>query len=417
MTSHTDTIIIGAGAAGLSAAKTLRAAGVDFQIIEASHRIGGRAYSEDLAPGVPFDLGCSFMHHAEINPFVEIAREHGFRIDQDGLRGIFAKRGIFQNGAWESDERMAAYKAYMSDADNAIAAAQSAGRDSAVLDEIDIENEWSPFYISTLAAMNATDVDAVSVMDSMNWDWSENDWPIYKGFGSLVSTWGADVPVSLNTQVESIDWSGKDITVKTAKGDITCKKVLITVSTNILAAGDITFSPALPDWKRAAIDGLPTGTANKVAIHFDTDVFGDDTPRFCRVLTDGEPFMFMINSLGQNMAEAYVGGRHADWMERQGPDAMVAMTMDALAAAFGNDIRKHAGNTITTAWGTDPWTRGAYTCALPGQAHQRHVYARDIDERLYFAGEAAHTRCFAAAHGAYFTGHDAARAIAVSLGH
>ena len=85
MQTDTDVIIIGAGVAGLAAAKTLIAAGIPCVVVEASHRIGGRAYAEQFADGSWFDLGCSYLHEAELNPFVPIAAEHGFAVG-DGTR-------------------------------------------------------------------------------------------------------------------------------------------------------------------------------------------------------------------------------------------------------------------------------------------------------------------------------------------
>ena len=78
-----DVAIIGAGAAGLGAAKALARRGVSFVVLEASHRIGGRGYTEEILPGVPFDLGCHWLHSASINPFTATADELGFEYIRD----------------------------------------------------------------------------------------------------------------------------------------------------------------------------------------------------------------------------------------------------------------------------------------------------------------------------------------------
>jgi monoamine oxidase len=85
MSTHTDVIIVGAGAAGLAAARELAGQGISFVVLEASHRIGGRAYSEEIAPGTWFDLGCAYLElgpnfeHCteETNPFIYLAAERG----------------------------------------------------------------------------------------------------------------------------------------------------------------------------------------------------------------------------------------------------------------------------------------------------------------------------------------------------
>ena len=75
-----DVVIIGAGIAGLSAAKTIADAGYTFRILEASHRIGGRAYSEPYARGGMFDLGCSYLHESDTNPLKPIAAALGIEL-------------------------------------------------------------------------------------------------------------------------------------------------------------------------------------------------------------------------------------------------------------------------------------------------------------------------------------------------
>ena len=90
MTTQTDVIIIGAGAAGLSAAKELSRLGVSYVVVEASHRIGGRAYSEEIAPDVWFDLGCAYLVAGpdaksrvdESNPFIKFAVDSGAVIEE-----------------------------------------------------------------------------------------------------------------------------------------------------------------------------------------------------------------------------------------------------------------------------------------------------------------------------------------------
>ena len=83
MPSESDVIVIGAGAAGLSAAKELTRLGLSYTVVEGSHRIGGRAYSEEIAPGVWFDLGCAWLVGGAVNPFVAIADELGITLSKD----------------------------------------------------------------------------------------------------------------------------------------------------------------------------------------------------------------------------------------------------------------------------------------------------------------------------------------------
>ena len=95
------------------------------------------------------------------------------------------------------------------------------------------------------------DADELSCVDSSNAK-GGCGFLLKNGYGNLVATWGADVPVSLNTRTERIDWSASGVSVETPKGTIKGRTALITVSTGILGARDILFVPGLPDWKLEA---------------------------------------------------------------------------------------------------------------------------------------------------------------------
>jgi monoamine oxidase len=116
------------------------------------------------------------------------------------------------------------------------------------------------------------------------------------------------------------------------KGTVRARRALITVSTGVLGAGDIRFDPNLPEWKLAAIAGLPLGTHNRIGLMFDRDVFGPDCPRGAALLLPGEePIGFSLRPFGQNMAVAMTGGRHALWLERAGVAAAVDFAKEKLA--------------------------------------------------------------------------------------
>jgi monoamine oxidase len=400
MPTETDVIIIGAGSAGLSAALELERLGVEYRLVEGSHRIGGRAYSEEIAPGEWFDLGCSYLHQGSSNPFAPIADQLGVVIGREH-GDIFEHIRGHHNGKPLDEARLSAYYDYFSACRTAIEASVKRGEDVAVADLIDLESEYLQSYANAMAAENTPDIDELS---SLN------------GYGNLVAAWGASVPVALNTRVDAIDWSGKQARVETSQGVLKAKSVLCTVSTGVLAASDIRFSPALPDWKTDSILGLPTGTENKIALHFERDVFGADGRGFHNVWNDdGEAAGFEASLMGQNIAIVFTGGRHAIWLEKQGQQAGHDYALDRVAEVFGNDIRQQVTRSIVTAWTTEPWTKGSYSSALPGQAHQREILARPLEDRLFFAGEATTTGDNSTCHGAYNSGIRAAREIASSF--
>ena len=417
MSADTDVVIIGAGASGLSAAKELGKTGISFVVVEGSHRIGGRAYSEEIAPDVWFDLGCSYLHQGDNNPFVAIADELGMATGKD-KGGIFTDDEIrvYRDGLPLGANERAAYFSYQHECYTAIQASVDRGEDLAVADLVDLDNRYAMNFANTMAAVYSQDIDQISSVDVVTSD-SGPDIPILDGYGRLVAAWAADVPVSLNTRVEKIDYSGKGASVETTRGTIRARAVLSTVSNGILASGEIEFVPALPDWKIEAVLGLPLGTLNKICLHFDDDIFGVDGRGFhVNCSEDTGAAGFEASVMGQNTAVVFVGGRHARWLEKQGSQASHDFAMDEVARVFGNGIRRHVTRAIATAWTTDPWTHGSYSCPLPGQGHQRNAMARPVEDRLFFAGEATTVGDHACCHGAFRSGIRAAREIAQRVG-
>ena len=406
-----DVAIVGAGSAGIAAAKAAQALGLDYVVLEASHRIGGRGYTEELAPGVAFDLGCHWMHTASLNPYVAIADRFGFTY----RTGTFP-RGLWIDGGWASEEDMASYRAFWERNHAAIIAAARAGIGVSIAEATERENRWTPLFDYWSSIANAADADRVSVEDTLNYHDTDENWPIKEGFGALIARFGADVPVTLNCAVTRVAWAGRVIELDTAKGQVRARRALVTVSTGVLGAGDIRFDPVLPDWKLAAIAGLPLGTHNRIGLMFDRDVFGPDCPEGAGILLAGEePIGFGLRPFGQNMAVALTGGRYALWLERAGVAAAVDFAKEKLAKVFGGGIRSRVTRHIVTAWAGDPWTRGSYSAALPGQGRQRAELTRPIDDRLFFAGEATSTEFHATAHGAYISAVQAMQKVAGSL--
>ncbi len=406
--SVVDVAIVGAGAAGLGAARTLAALGKSFVLLEASHRIGGRGYTEEILPGVPFDLGCHWMHSASLNPLVKFADAFGLTYTKDGY-----ERGIFANDTWGTDEDLTAMGRFYDCQNDKMQEIAAGGGDCSVLEATERENRWTPFFDYFCSLDFSSDVDQVSVADMVAYHDTDENWPLKDGYGTLLSRLGAGTPVSLNCAVRAIDWSGRNVVLETAKGTVTAGRVLLTVSNGILAAGDIRFTPDLPDWKHQAVAGLPIGNYNRIGLAFDRDVFDPDAPfGFITDVVDDVPMALSIRPFGFNYVVAITSGRFADWLERAGQQASIDYVEKKLQAVFGADITKHRSASIVTAWGGDPWVRGAYSAARPGQAHQRARLAEPLDDRLHFAGEATSSDFYATAHGAYLSGISAVEAMA-----
>lgn len=401
--SDVDVVIVGAGSAGLSAARAARECGLSFRLLEASHRIGGRAYTEEFASGVPFDLGCHWMHSASLNPFVAIADRFGFHYRRDGAW----RTNIYTGTRWATEAERTEILALGEANEAAIAAAVTRGDDIAVADVVDLESRWAPFMSYWFTLGTSRDIDQVSIIDSVAYRDTEENWPMREGYGSLVARWAWDIPVTLNAAVDGVRWSKGGVQVQTKRGSFSGRRLLLTVSTNILSSGRIAFDPPLPDWKREAAAALPLGVHNRIGILLTHDPFGPGAPTSATILLPDEdvPMSVQIRPFGFDYVVGVTGGRFGSWLERQGRAAAVDVLAQRLVKVFGADVRKAlSARTIVTAWESDPWTLGSYSAATPGNGHQRKVLARPVDDILYFAGEATSPEFFATCHGAYLSG-------------
>ncbi len=414
MSGDVDVVIVGAGSAGLSAAKEAARKGLSYVVVEASHRIGGRAYTEELAPGQPFDLGCHWMHSASLNPFVAIADQYGFAYRK---HSTWDSR-TWHRGAWLNEEQRDALNSLSDDDEAVIAKAIASGQDTSIADVVDLESPWRPYHAYWFSLSTSVDIDQTGVLDINAYNDTDENWPVIKGYGALVAAWASDVPVTLNSPVDRIRLKSDGVEVVTKSGTVTGRTVLVTVSTNILSSGAIAFEPGLPDWKQAAALELPLGTHNRIAIMLKDMPAGDtEGQRATVMLEDDEiPMTIEVGPYGLSHAVAVTGGRFGSWLERQGQQASVDYLSERILTAFGNDMARHlADRVIVTAWQGDPWTLGSYSAALPGSHQQRAVLGRPIENRIFFAGEATSTDFYSTCHGAYLSGIRAVNEVAEAV--
>ncbi len=402
--TEVDVAVIGAGAAGIGAARTLRKRGVSFVLLEAAHRVGGRGYTELVGQDQPFDLGCHWLHSASLNPFTKIADALGFEYSKEGFL-----RRIHLGDRWASPQEQQDHVEFFDRNFAAVHKAAADGLDISLAEATERESRWTPLFDYVVSLMCSVDSDQVSVRDHHDYNDTGENWQVKNGYGALIARFAADLPVQLNSAVKRIDWSGRSVRIETVKGTITARKVIIAVSTGILGGGDIRFDPTLPDWKQEAIAALPLGNHNRICLVFDGNVFGDDHPLGATVMTgEGEPMGIRIRPFGYDYVVGVTGGRFADWLERAGVEASADLLKEQLAKVVGwptaNKVLRHT----VTAWRGDPWVKGAYSAAQPGRGRQRAKLAEPIDGRLFFAGEATSSEFYATAHGAYLSGIAAA---------
>jgi len=413
--NSTDVIIIGAGISGLAAAKVLKKHNVQHIILDASHRKGGRAYSEQLSSGNWFDLGCSYLHNGKINPFVDIASTLNFPLNIEAGNLFYPDQTrYFSNGKKLDFSISNPLDKSHSDLLRKISDKKS---DDAIVDFMNIDDPYFPISCHLSSSLNAADVDLVSAKDYLSSYYDGPDYPVPGGFGNLVEAWSSDIKVMLNTKVSRIKWGGPFVELKTSQGTLLAKKIIITVSTGVLANNDIEMVPQLPAEKQNAISNLPMGTLNKIGISFKKQLFSEQERGWYitwpgkEYVTDQEVGSFEVSSSGLQNVVVFSGGRFGEWLEERGPKVMQDYAISKIESVLGSQCSKNIESVITTAWASEPFTKGAYSYATPNNSLAREELAKNIEKKLFFAGEATIPKHFGTAHGAYFSGINASKEI------
>lgn len=405
MSAEVDVVVVGAGAAGIAAARRLADAGLSLIVIEAGDRVGGRAWTI-RHNGLPVDLGCAWLHSADRNPWTALAPDLGFTVD----RTLPPWGRQFKDLGFPKADQEAAHAAFAAFEQRLRRA--PAGSDRAA-DLVEEGGAWNPYLEAVSSYINGTDLKTLSIRDYLAFADADTgvNWRLIEGYGALIARAASGLPISLGMPVSAIEADQAQLAIVTGAGTIRAGAAIITVSTDVLASGVIKLPAALADRIEAA-SSLPLGLADKVVFEIDRP---DDLEPDTQVL--GNPHAaktgsYHLRPFGRPLIEGFICGTAARELET-GAD-MVAFAKDELAGLFGAGIRRRLKPAAQTRWAKSPFIRGSYSHALPGCAAARTVLAKPWEERIFFAGEACSAQDFSTAHGAYLTGLDAAEAVLIS---
>jgi monoamine oxidase len=408
MTSEIDVVIVGAGAAGIGAARRLAGESLSVLLIESSARVGGRASTQSVA-GTPLDLGCGWLHSGERNPWTKIAEQSGFEVE----RGAPAWGDHYRDLGFSPEEQAEAESEWRAWRDRLDTAAFASDLASDALPE---GGRWAAFAQSMSGYVNGAALEDLSIADYLAYDRAASDrnWRVPAGYGALVAASLPPVPLRLATPVTSVDHDGPRVKIGTRAGVIAARAVLITVSTSVLASGAIRFRPAL-DEKLHAAACLPLGFANKLFLSVEEGAPLEAERHLLGNPRRANTGSYYIKPFGRPVVECFYGGPGARALERVGLAEAFQFAQDELAALFGADIRPRLQALTGFFWGTADHIGGAYSHALPGQSLRRRELAAPLNEKLFFAGEATHESDFSTAHGAYASGVRAAEQALAAL--
>ncbi len=405
--TRVDVVIIGAGVAGIAAARRIMFAGRKCVVLEATGTIGGRCLTDTALFGVPYDRGARAFHTPEANPVARLALQSGFDIypAPPGQRMRIARR--YARESEMEDMLSSMVRANTAIADVArkadVACAQALPKDL---------GEWRP-TVEFLLGPNlcGKDVSDTSTADLARA--ADRDVHAFcrQGLGAVVAKLAADVPVQLSTPATRINWGVRaGVEVETERGKIDARAVIITASTNVLAAGKIRFTPDLPKRQLDAIERLRLGSYDHITLELTGNPLGlrSDEVVFEKS-SNVRTAALLANIAGGTLCTVNVGGRFGRELSAKGTKEMIGFAIDWLDNLYGAGLKRSAGGrAYATRWNEEPWVLGAMSAASPGGQFARRTLMEPINNRLYFAGEAAHERLWGTVGGAWESGDRAA---------
>ncbi len=415
-------VVIGAGLAGLAAARQLRDAGYRVTVLEARDRVGGRIYT-NRELGTPVELGAQRLHGNKGNPlmpFLDAQSLQCVEVDWSSLTG-------FQDDGTPFDDAQLG-KTH----DRVIGLLRAAWiRNLGLTHDVSIntiiEREMGRreldaanrrminFGLVTAEMVNASPFPEASWKLANDYvGYPGGDFFIVGGFDKVPQLLAEGLDLNFGHVVKKIDYRGPRIRVETSEGTLHADRVVVTVPLGVLKANRIAFDPALPDEKLAAIDRIGMGLLNGIALRFEKSFWPEHVHAIAHgtdVWGDFPVFTNLAKYTGEPILLAYVPARFENALEGLSDEQTVAGALEVLRKMYGSSVPEPTRATRTR-WGANPYSHGVYSYNRLGQLpNDRDTLRASVADRLYFAGEATSRDRYGCVSGAYLTGQEAAQKI------
>jgi monoamine oxidase len=395
-----EVAVLGAGAAGIAAARQLVAWDYDVVLLEARTRVGGRAWTDASDLGLPWDAGAQWLHNGGLNPLAREAVELGLRLTPSHYYDM----SVTGHAAPDAAQRLMAGFGAVDEGIDGLAQEVPHETTLAGLLSGDV---WKDAALWLSAMSMGGDPGEVSLRDTADLV-SGEDRLVEGGPGGLLSALAEGLPVRRSHAVTAIDLrAAGHVTLSGGFGTLRAGAVVLTVPPAVLASGGIRFTPALPAEKEVAFAALGPAEFLKVGLRLDVRPpgaaeFAADLPS----LLAGEGALLHLDPRAP-LANVIFAGAEARALRTEGQDTAIARARDVL--------RRHTGAEAVSAaihdWTADPLSRGPWARPRPGAATARADYAAPVEGRLFFAGEAAPGPMATSLGGAWTSGLAAAEAV------
>lgn len=407
-------LVVGAGMAGLAAARSLADAGVPVCVLEARNRIGGRVHT-DRAWGAPLELGASWIHGTADNPVLDLARRANAQLAPTDYYG-WAEIAVDPALA-PLDYDSAPWRAFV---DRARGGVDGGSLGAAVQAAAAREKLSAPdraklaFYLTTeITDEYAADPDQLSAKTFDHGEYAGGDQDVVtNGYDALPRLLAAGLRIVLNTTVTAITQRGDSVVVRTTDRTFEGPAAIVSVPLGVLKSGALTFDPPLPDGHAHAVAALGFGVLAKSFFRFEKRQWRLDNAFYQYLGAESGRWVqwFTVPNPAGAIAVAFNGGPQGGLVESWPQQRQLADAAHVARRIFGpgaslTEVR-------TTAWSLDPFARGAYSFHAPGSGlDDRRRLQQPIGERVYLAGEAVGDNNPATVTGAVVSGRYAATAV------
>lgn len=403
----TDVAIIGAGAAGMAAARQLQASGLRAVIFEARNRVGGRTFTDSTALDRPFDFGAHWIHVPDINPMTQHATTKGHKL----IRSDPEDATFFRDGSAVPEAPQLIDKAGER-MEGRSRLPLMFGQDRP-LSAMVRQDQWERIAAAIQGIGMAVEPHEISLRDLASLA-EGPDVMVEAGYGALVATLSEGLDIRLSSLVESVRWGrNARVELEGSFGKATARACIVTVPTALLARGAPRFDPPLPQRTQNAFENLPLGNFEKIGMRLSRPLHGFTEYSMDLDITLGGRAHALHLSPDRKLATVLATGDCARGLLNEGPRAAEAFGREVLARLAGQEAQVEA--IVTTNWRDDPYALGSYSHSRVGQFRARKDYDEPVGDCIFFAGEAGSGSQAVTVGGAVLSGQRAARNSATAI--